>query len=93
VYGTALLVSEATYLAARDRVIGQPVDIVQVQRRSRGVGVYELLDLGSEDERMREIATLAEAAIAAYVRRDFRHAAALCEAMLRQRPDDTDSPA
>lgn len=88
-YGTAILVSEATYLAARDRAIGRPVDIVQVQGRSRGVRVYELLDLGSEgNERAREIASLAEAAIAAYVRRDFRHAAALCEALLRQRPGD-----
>ena len=32
-YGTAVLVSEATYRAGRDRVVGRPVDIVQVKGR------------------------------------------------------------
>ena len=59
-YGTTVLVGEATYAGARDRVIGRPVDIVQVKGRSSGVKVYELLALVDEnDDQARKVAAAA----------------------------------
>ena len=88
-YGTAVLVSEATYAGARDRVIGRPVDIVQVKGRSSGVKVYELLALVDEnDDEARKAAAAAEDAFESYVARDFRRAAACFESMLQHVPGD-----
>jgi adenylate cyclase len=74
-YGTSILVSEATYLAAETRVVGRPVDIVQVKGKHGGLRVYELLCLASDDNpRANELAAIFENALAAYLARDFRGA-------------------
>ena len=88
-YGTSILVTEPTYDAARVRVIGRPVDLVQVQGRSRGVKVYELLGLAGEDEDgVAEMASTAAEAFDAYVAGEFGRAAACFETMLERRPHD-----
>ena len=79
-YGTSILVTEATYLAARTRVIGRPVDIVQVKGKHTGVRVYELLCLASDDSpQAQQMARTFEQALAAYLARDFRGALDLIE--------------
>jgi adenylate cyclase len=88
-YGTSILVTEATYDAARGRVIGRPVDLVQVQGRSRGVKVYELLGLAGEDEDgVAALAATAAEAFDAYVAGEFGRAAAGFETMLERQPQD-----
>jgi adenylate cyclase len=88
-YGTAILVSEPTYLAARERVVGRPVDIVAVKGKHRGVRVYELLALASDaDDTTRALAADTEAALDRYLARDFRVAAEMFERIARARPDD-----
>jgi adenylate cyclase len=88
-YGTSMLVTEATYDAARERVIGRPVDLVQVKGRSRGVKIYELLGLaGEEEDGVKEMAARAAEAFDAYVAGEFSRAAASFDAMLERWPDD-----
>jgi adenylate cyclase len=89
VYGTAMLVSEATYRAAAGRVIGRPVDVVRVKGKRRGVRVYELLGLATDDDaEARQLAALAEAGLEAYLGRRFEAAAACFEQALGLRPRD-----
>jgi adenylate cyclase len=89
VYGTAILVSDATWDAARARVLGRPVDLVQVKGKQRGVRVWEVLDLEAEaDARARTLAAVAEEALARYVARDFAGAAGLYERIEREWPGD-----
>jgi adenylate cyclase len=88
-YGTPILVSDATYIAARERIVARPVDLVQVKGKQLGVTVYEPLGLVAEDDpQARTIADLAERAFAAYRARRFQEAAD-CFARVRSiRPDD-----
>jgi adenylate cyclase len=88
-YGTAILVSEPAYQAARAHVVGRPVDIVQVKGKHRGVRIYELLCLASDDdEPARALAAAFEEGLAAYVARDFRGAADCFERALLLRSQD-----
>jgi adenylate cyclase len=88
-YGTAILVSEATYRAAGNRVVGRPVDVVQVKGRQSGVKLYELLCLATDEDReARDLAALGEQGLGAYLARDFEAAARRFDAMLRLRPHD-----
>jgi adenylate cyclase len=89
VYGTKILVSEATRVAAGDALVFRPVDVVMVKGKSQGVKVYEVLALGTETTGdARKIAELSEQALAAYVARDFARAISLWESVLGLRPGD-----
>ncbi len=88
-YGTSILVSEATYRAARERVIGRAVDVVQVKGKHRGVRVYEPLALASDaDAAARALAADSDAALDRYLARDFRAAAEGFERILREHAGD-----
>jgi adenylate cyclase len=88
-YGTAILVSEATYREARTRIVARPVDLVQVKGKHLGVAVYEPLGLATDDDaQAREIATCSEEAFAAYRERQFERAAEHFARVLSIRPDD-----
>lgn len=81
-YGIGLLVSEATYRAAEHRVLARPVDLVAVKGKARGVRVYELLAMrGEASEAQVSLAARSEAALDAYLARDFAAAAAAWEAL------------
>jgi adenylate cyclase len=88
-YGTEVLVSESSYLAAKSRVLGRPLDVVAVKGKAQGVRVFGLLCLASEaDDRTRSIAELSEQALTAYLARDFAKAAATYARVLEILPDD-----
>src|SRR5215468_7059895 len=42
-YGTEILISESTYLEAREGVVARPLDWVSVKGKNKGVLVYELV--------------------------------------------------
>jgi adenylate cyclase len=99
VYGTSILVSEATREAAGDALVFRPVDVVMVKGKSQGLKVYEVLALGSKTTvslgdapnpsgDARKIADLSEQALTAYVSRDFQRAITLWESVLAIRPGD-----
>jgi adenylate cyclase len=88
-YGVCLLVSEATYERARDAVVARPIDIVAVKGKLRGVRVYELLALTSDDHaEARAIAADATAALDAYAARNFAAAIDAWKRVLARRQDD-----
>ena len=88
-YGTSILISESTYLAATTRIVARPVDVVQVKGKHIGVRVYEILGLATDDDReMREVSALSEEAFAAYLARDFAGALKSLERVQALRPGD-----
>ena len=88
-YGTAILISESTYLEAKDAVAARPVDWVAVKGKTSAVLVYELLALKADaDPSFGELIGLSSAALDAYLRRDWAKAIHLAEAVLKLRPGD-----
>jgi adenylate cyclase len=88
-YGVGILVAEATYTLARERVVGRPVDVVAVKGKAQGTKVYEMLALRADaDEVTRRVEELSEQAFAAYVGRDFSVCAARLAEVLALRPGD-----
>lgn len=88
-YDTEILVSEATYAAARARVVGRAIDVVAVKGKREGIRVYSLVGLRREaDGGLLTIAELSERALDAYLARDFRAAVTHWSEILVLAPDD-----
>jgi adenylate cyclase len=88
-YGTDILFSEQTYLAAREAIVARPLDWVSVQGRIEPVLIYELLGLPAEATPA--TVRLAEAygqALTLFRERQWQEALRLLDEVLRIRPDD-----
>lgn len=84
-YGTTILASEMTMLAAGDAVLARPIDSVQVVGRSAAVRIFEpLARQGRADARQNEILTAYAAAYGAVASGDAVAATAILKAL----PDD-----
>jgi adenylate cyclase len=89
VHGTRILASAACRTAAGARLVMRAVDVVAVKGKSEGVRVYEPLATEADaDDRVREIARLAEEAIEAYLARRWKDAALLYGEILKLLPGD-----
>ena len=93
-YGTEILVSEATFLAAKSRVLGRPLDIVAVKGKELGVRVYALVGLVADArdesyERTLAIIELSGKALEAYLAREFEKAAGIYSEILALDPHDS----
>lgn len=86
-FGTAILISQATRAEAGDAIVVRELDQIAVYGRLSGVVVYELLGLADGSSRPMWIEDY-EAALAAYRSRDFRRALAHLDACLARRPGD-----
>jgi adenylate cyclase len=88
-FGTAVLVSEATYRAAGGAAAARPLGRVAVKGKSAPVLVYELLGMKGEVDAAAEASAETFArALDAYHRRDWAAAVGLLEGLLDSRPDD-----
>lgn len=88
-YGTRILISDATYRQVQRHVVARPVGVVRVKGKSRPVEVWEPLSLTAEDDaESRELARLFMEGLEAYVTRDFCRAADCYQAALRLHPAD-----
>jgi adenylate cyclase len=88
-YGTSLMISEATFEAAKDVIVARPVDVVAVKGKKQGVPIYELLALKSDGDAAAEaVAEKSTRALDAYLARKFSVAAALWNEIIADRPDD-----
>jgi len=88
-YGTSILVSEATYHAAKGAIVMRAVDMVAVKGKSQAVRIFEPLALRSEtksESLEREAASLE--ALDAYLGQRFGDAARAWERMLTLAPGD-----
>lgn len=89
VYGTAMLISEATRRAAGDRIVARPVDLVALKGKAKPVKVYEVFAMSEgSNPALASLAADCERAFEAYLRRDFSAAVAGWEAALRRAPHD-----
>ena len=88
-YGTEILISESTYLAARDAIAARPIGWVSVKGKTSAVLVYELLALKSDaDPSMAELIALSLSALDAYRDREWAKAIQLAEQVLKLKPGD-----
>ncbi len=88
-YGTPVMMSEATYEAAKSAVVARPIDVVAVKGKVKGVRVFEPIaardDATDGDKRFCD---LTARALEAYLSRDFTGAAkAWDEALLVRKSD------
>ncbi|MBI2370849.1 MAG: CHASE2 domain-containing protein, partial [Deltaproteobacteria bacterium] len=91
VYGTDIIIGEATREAVADRFICRELDLVRVKGKTEQVRVYELLGRQGENGAWRERIALFEAALQAYRQGQWAEALALWEKLLALVPDDTPS--
>ena len=87
-YGTRILVSAATRLAAGDAFLFRHLDRVRLVGKTRPVEVYELLGPASDDAALADLAERFASAVAAYRRRAFDEAHVLFARIVRDHADD-----
>ncbi len=91
IYGTRILIGEATARSARDAIVTREVDSIAVYGREEGLSVHELVALGAEvaaKDRERTWIVRYEQGLAKYRARQFAGAISDFESVLRERPDD-----
>lgn len=88
-YGTAILISEATWKRVEHELLARPVDCVSVKGKQQGVLICELLaERSAATETQLRLAELATAAMQAYLQRQFAQAQSQFAAILALRPGD-----
>lgn len=86
-YGTRVIVSEATYMKIRGRLLTREIDVVKVKGKKQLVRIYEVMS-ASFDQNLIEWITAFEDARRCYENQEFVHAFKKFEAILKGRPDD-----
>ena len=88
-YGTQILISEATHDEVADRIVARPVDRVAVKGRSAGTLLYELVGIrGEVAPGLEEVAEVHTAAFEHYTARRFKEAVEGLERVAELLPDD-----
>ena len=91
-YKTDILIAGSTYELVRDRLLGRPIDRVQVKGKTVAVLIYELLcEQQDASEKHKEIVILSHTAFDAYMTRDFVKAAEMFAQLLDVIPGDVSS--
>jgi adenylate cyclase len=89
VYGTTILVSESTRVAAKDTIVMRAIDVVAVKGKAKGVKVYEPIALRDEhDANAEKRSALSIEALDAYLAQRFDEAAAAYDRILEIVPRD-----
>ena len=88
-YGTSCMIDETTYVQARSVIVARPLDVVAVKGKQRGVRVFEILALVSDNDLQAvAIAKHSTAALDAYLARRFETAADEWGKVLEHLPGD-----
>lgn len=87
-YGTAILASEATVLAAGDTIITRELDVVRVKGKDETSRIYEVLGPADRADEWAVIRAHFNAGLTAYRARDFSGAIAAFERVLDERAND-----
>ncbi len=80
IYGTKMLISQATKDAGGDKIFCRVVDNVRVKGKLEAVRIYEPLCEGEPDFKLREMSEAMTAMFDAYEKGDFKQAAQILEA-------------
>ncbi len=88
-YGTRILITESTWLEAKDAVAWREIDVVRVKGKARGVRIYEVLaHVGGLSASRIDAAAFYESGLGHYRRRDFAGSIRAFEAALVADPTD-----
>ena len=87
-YETRLLVSEATYLAAKDHITARRLGAVRVKGKRKPVRIYELRGMGQAGAEEAGGIQAFEAAVDAFAERRWDEAEAGFKKVLERWPDD-----
>lgn len=88
-YGTGIIISEATFSQAADRVEVRELDFLQVKGKEIPVRIYELLSRkGALEDKMKEVRDHFETGLAHYRRREWESALEAFRRALAASPDD-----
>lgn len=88
-YGTFLMISEATLQKLGGAVLARELDLIAVKGKTQPVKVYEVIDFAERATAAdRERVARFEAALARYRARDFAHARAELEALVKDTGDE-----
>lgn len=90
IYGTKIIISEATYRLVADQFYCRPLDIVAVKGKSMGIKIYELITEKSEPllPKIEEFCASCEQGLAAYLRQDWSDALEIFSTLQTQFPND-----
>jgi adenylate cyclase len=89
-YGSQIIVSQATYAAVADKFWFRPLDIVAVKGRSEGTVIYELMRRREEEgaEQIAELCADFAKGFEAYLARDWEGAIKIFQTLSEKFPDD-----
>jgi adenylate cyclase len=88
-YRTQILISEATALSVRDRILCRPIDRVAVKGKSKATLVFEAMcSLADASPRELELARAYEGALERYFSGEFGAALGLFQALAERHPED-----
>jgi adenylate cyclase len=91
-YGTGIIISDETYLQARQSVVARPIDYVSVKGKRTPTPIYELLGLRDRDyEALDRLAADFGQALQSYRNRNWADAIARLDTILERLPDDRPS--
>ncbi len=90
-YGSAIIASESTVLAAGPGFVTRELDLVRVKGKRLPVRIFEVLGAAEAEASWRPLVDQFHAAIAAYRTRQWSDAVRLLEAVLGQYPHDAPS--
>lgn len=87
-YRISVVISEGTYQQVASQFTCRELDRITVKGKSQAVKIYELLGLAAERAKFEPLLTRFDEAMAAYLRQDWRDAAARFGELLGSYPDD-----
>jgi len=88
-FGTQVIISESTYLHARDRIEARELDLIAVKGKEKPIRIYELLGKkGGMTEEQNRWKLLYEEALRSYWAKDFAGARRLFAQVLETNPED-----
>ena len=87
-YGTRILVGDATRNLVHDRFVFRKVDVVRVQGKLKPNAIYELIDEGPADEKKALLIKQYEAAFSHYCRKEWDASEKILLDVLASFPDD-----
>jgi adenylate cyclase len=87
-FGTSIIISEGTYLLAKDQVVARELDLIQVKGKNHPVKVYELLGLAADAPKYADLLSRFEKGLLAYRSTQWKTAIEIFEDILRDHPLD-----
>ena len=90
-FGTHIIISEATFLQAKEQVVARELDLIQVKGKTQPVKVYELLALAADAPKHADLVSRFERGLAAYRGGEWLPAIEIFQQLLVDYPQDAPS--